>query len=448
MKKMCGLALAFVTVVSSVATAQLVNGSFETGDLTGWTPYYAVSCKNWNVQSPWVVRHRNSDCSVWINNLGCSSDGNYAIRIQNSDPEVGWLQGVKQVVEGLTPNGQYILSMDGIIRSLRPGGDYLRLWGFTGNFADPIPLNTNPNDPNWVGCNPANFPQNAVLVGEWTQNTGQPGENWVTQSGVVTAGPGGRLTIFIDVQFDDPAWAGDIHVAIADNVQLVPVGPVNTATPTNTPTPSCDDTDADGVCDSNEAPNNTPPPGRSNIWVYDSDNDGLRDGAEDTNGDGVQSAGETSTRNRDSDGDQFRDSIEVLLGTNPLSANAGYADADADGLPDANDPCPNNRDCDGDRYGDGYEAGAFQSLAAANNAAQKPNLGDANNDQQLSNLDALVTQALFLGNANPTTPVFQPATYKGFRYLDTNSDGAISNVDALVINSFFLGNLPVMPLAF
>lgn len=221
-----------------------------------------------------------------------------------------------------------------------------------------------------------------------------------------------------------------------------------TPTPTNTPTPACSDVDRDGVCDSAEHPNLNLPPTGTNIWVYDSDGDGLRDGLEDTNGNGVKDANETSARNRDTDGDNFRDSIERILATDPLVANSGYADTDADGIPNANDPNPNNKDTDGDRYLDGYEAGWFQDFAAANDANRRPPLGDADDAGGLSNLDALVTQALFLGNAAITLPVFKPGTHDGFRFLDTNLDGAISNVDALVINAFFLGNLPQIPLTF
>lgn len=216
-----------------------------------------------------------------------------------------------------------------------------------------------------------------------------------------------------------------------------------------TPTPTCAaDVDKDGVCDPEEGSNSALPAGKSNIWVYDSDGDGLRDGAEDANRNGLRDNGETSTRNRDSDGDQFRDGIERMLGLDPLAANSGYSDADSDGLPNSADPCPNARDCDGDRYGDGYEAGWFQDAAAANDAGRKPPLGDADGANGLSNLDALVTQSLFLGNILPSAPFFRPDTYAGFRYLDANLDGSISNVDALIIQSFFLGNVQAIPLQY
>lgn len=207
------------------------------------------------------------------------------------------------------------------------------------------------------------------------------------------------------------------------------------------------DGDGDGICDTVEHHNTTPAPGRTNRWLVDSDRDGLLDGEEDKDRDNVQDAGETSPRNRDSDGDRFEDGIEILLGTNPLAANPGFADSDNDGLPNSADAFP-GRDADGDRFDDGYDAAWHQDLSAAASSAHTPPLGDANGDGLRSNLDALLAQSLFLGNATIDFAGFDqgPHHRDGYRYLDLNGDSAISNADALTIQSFFLANLPVLPL--
>lgn len=213
----------------------------------------------------------------------------------------------------------------------------------------------------------------------------------------------------------------------------------NPPTPTPTSTPSLPDADQDGVPDIHEG--YPPIAGQSNKWLPDSDGDGLGDGVEDANRNGVQDTGETSTRNRDTDGDRYVDGIEVnILGTNPLDAGSpalAYLDVDNDNLPAAQDSDDTIRDVDGDRYTDGYEA-AHLGLAAATNGAVKPTLGDLNNDTFVSNLDALIANAVFLGNV-------QPGNIAGIRNADAGRDGQISNLDALIINSYFLQTIPTLP---
>lgn len=200
------------------------------------------------------------------------------------------------------------------------------------------------------------------------------------------------------------------------------------------------DFDQDGLADVIEG--NPPPAGRTNRYLPDSDGDGLDDGVEDANRNGVFDVGETNGRNRDTDNDGIWDGIEVLLiGSNPTNpADPGpLADADNDGLPDLFDlMAPNNPDGDGDGYKDGYEA-VMISLEAAFNPALYPPLGDVNNDGFVTNVDALVTQSLFLGLAQPTS-------FPKIIWSDVNRDANITNVDALVIQSRFLGLLTSLPI--
>lgn len=208
--------------------------------------------------------------------------------------------------------------------------------------------------------------------------------------------------------------------------------------------PSGPDLDEDGVPDAFE--HRTPNATQTSDYLDDCDRDGLKDGQEDTNGNGVRDAGETNARARDSDGDGLTDGVERRIGTNPLSntSPASFTDGDNDGLPATHDPDDADSDADNDRFRDGYEA-ALLGIDAVGNPSLKPTMGDVNGDATLSNLDALVTQSLFLGNLSLDSPVWGgPA--KRFRNTDMNGDAATSNIDALIIQSYFLGNLPLLPL--
>lgn len=187
-----------------------------------------------------------------------------------------------------------------------------------------------------------------------------------------------------------------------------------------------------------------PPPGRTHRYLDDSDNDGLSDGVEDANRNGLHDPSETHARRRDSDNDRIIDGIEVLIThTNPLApAVQPVIDQDRDLLPASVDGNDAAADRDGDRFLDGYEAAYFGALHAVLDAAFYPPLGDANGDKAVSNVDALITQSLFLGNIDHLAPVFRRV---GFRHVDVNSDGNISNVDALIMQSYFLGNLGQLP---
>lgn len=123
-----------------------------------------------------------------------------------------------------------------------------------------------------------------------------------------------------------------------------------------------EDTDGDGLTDTQEVDFGTDPENP------DSDGDGLLDGDEvqrgsdptnpDTDGDGLADGDEvqrgTDPTNPDSDGDGIPDGEEVQRGTDPRNA-----DSDGDGLPDGEEiqrgTDPLNRDSDGDGLSDGDE---------------------------------------------------------------------------------------------
>lgn len=250
------------------------------------------------------------------------------------------------------------------------------------------------------------------------------------------------------------AYGNTIYKLINDGPRATPTTPPS-ATPTPTPSPTVTptvvqrcacpwagvpgDSDNDGLIDAVEFdPMQTQPLTGGNRYLWDSDGDGLSDGAEDSNLNGQRDAGETDPRQRDSDGDQMWDSVErLLLGTNPLQAGATLTDADNDGLPMLLDPNDTTNDTDGDRFADGYEA-VHCGLAAVTGASQVPALGDVNCDGFVSNADALITQSLFLGIA-------PRGLFSGETNLDANRDGFGTSVDSLIIQSWFLRLTPVLP---
>ncbi|MGE3459585.1 MAG: tandem-95 repeat protein [Kofleriaceae bacterium] len=111
--------------------------------------------------------------------------------------------------------------------------------------------------------------------------------------------------------------------------------------------PAVADTDGDGIGDCVEANVSGTDP-----LDDDSDDDGLFDGSEDLDGDGMLDPGETDPNNGDSDGDGVQDGTELGL-TAPEGDDTG-----AGFVPD-NDPTtttdPSNTDSDGDGLDDGIE---------------------------------------------------------------------------------------------
>lgn len=274
----------------------------------------------------------------------------------------------------------------------------------------------------------------------WTQYTAQVNTGQATElsigikSGVVGgAGPTVGWDTFNIGGLTPPATA----TPTATNTSVAP-----TATPTNT-VPVGPDTDGDNIPDSLEG--FPPVAGQSHGWLDDSDGDGLSDGTEDANRNGTQDPGETSTRDSDSDDDRYEDGLEVRNGTNPLSASSPgtpYVDLDSDLYPASQDPNDNNKDVDGDLYLDGYEFQKIGAPAVTNNSI-RPRLGDLDLNNFVTNVDALIAQALFLGVIDISNPVLQG---QGFKHGDADRNGLYSNLDALVLQAVFLGVFDRLPL--
>ncbi|MCD6418679.1 hypothetical protein J7M00_07845, partial [bacterium] len=175
--------------------------------------------------------------------------------------------------------------------------------------------------------------------------------------------------------------------------------PLGTTEPRNHSNPLAQDTDGDGLIDSIEyEPGNTNVPrpeyGKIHVWEYDSfvndpdtDDDGLQDGAEDIDGDGLWEAtlasengeprtghGETHPCLADTDGDGLSDGEEVaLFGEGEVHVITPYGtttnpaldtDSDDDGLSDYEEvnvtfTDPLNYDTDGDGIWDVNELKAI-----------------------------------------------------------------------------------------
>ena len=113
-----------------------------------------------------------------------------------------------------------------------------------------------------------------------------------------------------------------------------------------------------------------------NFFIVDTDNDGLGDATEeaigsdplnpDTDGDLLMDGYEYLLHGADptladTDGDLVSDSIEIHMGTDPLTVNAWGLDKDIDGIPDAYETIlgthPEDPDSDDDGWTDGFEVG-------------------------------------------------------------------------------------------
>jgi CSLREA domain-containing protein len=205
------------------------------------------------------------------------------------------------------------------------------------------------------------------------------------------------------------------------------------------------DDDNDEVSDANEGQLATDP------LVKDSDGDGLDDGAEDANHDGVTQATETSPTKADTDGDGLLDGQEVAscyelvsgaecLGTNPLVADTdddglpdGVEDVDHSGQVDAGETSPVDANSDGDVDFAGVEASdggellcGTDPLDAASAPADKDEDGVCDGSQTDADGDGVADGVeLFCGfdaESNESTPSFVDLG-------DTDGDGDIDCID-------------------
>ena len=122
--------------------------------------------------------------------------------------------------------------------------------------------------------------------------------------------------------------------------------------------------------------NATTTPQTFDIFIVDTDGDGLADATEEaigTDPDNPDSDGDllndgvehhifaSNPAGADSDGDGVSDSVEVGIGTDPIVAEVFQADRDGDAIPDDWEvqlgTNPDQRDTDGDGWWDGFEIG-------------------------------------------------------------------------------------------
>jgi hypothetical protein len=183
-----------------------------------------------------------------------------------------------------------------------------------------------------------------------------------------------------------------------------------------------------------------PSEGETNLYLPDSDGDGLSDGIEDANCDGSwDEGGETSCRNRDTDTDRYEDGFEVILGSSdpldPGCPTTPFFDADGDALWDGMDPDTESADTDSDRFLDGYEA-VTADLQAVSDPERFPELGDAHANMIWDNADAQVILNFF---SNKDTPLFRAAS------ADLDRNAFIDNADAQRSISYFANQTPHLP---
>jgi hypothetical protein len=230
---------------------------------------------------------------------------------------------------------------------------------------------------------------------------------------------------------EEDALLGQDNLGATPTFEVFPITPVafNNSATMNLGAP---DADGDGKPDACEVV--VPSASQTNIYLRDSDGEGLLDGEEDplgcTNFPPTYLA--TSPRKYDSDGDGFPDALEVLvMGTDPLDSNdpdrtdPKYFDADGDGLPAYLDPNEASIDSDGDGYADGYEAtNGFDP----NNSASKPSLGDVNGSGSITNADIILLRQ-YVGGRNPANAIKDN--------MDVNLSGTITNADIIRLRQFF-----------
>jgi len=147
-------------------------------------------------------------------------------------------------------------------------------------------------------------------------------------------------------------------------------------------------------------------PTGASLYLQDYDGDGLKDGDEDLNDNGVQDAGETSAKNPDSDNDGMNDGKELLYGLDPLDD-----DFDNDQILDGADACPKT-------YGENcYYANCIEGLESTSDY----------------DVDGVPDSAEDL-NLNCE---WDPATESNAADEDTDSDGIIDGDEDINYNGYY-----------
>ena len=116
----------------------------------------------------------------------------------------------------------------------------------------------------------------------------------------------------------------------------------------------------------------------------DTDNDGLRDGEEDTNRNGIAETGETNAVNPDTDGDTMPDGFEIRHQLNPFNPGDAAEDSDRDGLLNREEfifkTDPKNTDSDSDGINDVNEAKGANKTSPIDSDSDDDGITDGNED--------------------------------------------------------------------
>ena len=145
------------------------------------------------------------------------------------------------------------------------------------------------------------------------------------------------------------------------------------------------DSDADGLQDGLEAASCYPLPDgceRTLGWDPDTDDDGVLDGAEDKNASGNTEPGETNPVVADSDGDGTNDGQELLCDSDPLDPESGPLDYDQNGICDGSEA-----DGDGDGVANGVELFCGFDPASNNSTPSFDDLADTDQDGDINCVD-------------------------------------------------------------
>ncbi len=252
-------------------------------------------------------------------------------------------------------------------------------------------------------------------------------------SGAVSVSPL-SYTVY-ELSCDGPAGPVTAQVEVLPDVDEDADGLV-TALETMLGTSAIDsDSDDDGLLDGEEDRNRNGvlDAGETSPTMADTDGDGLLDGIEDKNANGVVDAGETDPMDDDSDNDGLLDGLEDINANNVVDAGEtdplnndsdddglldGAEDRNSDRLVDNDETDPLNNDSDSDGLLDGIEDGNANGVVDAGETDPLDN--DSDNDSLLdgfedSNGDGIV-------DANETSPLNDDTDEDGLKDNDEDAN--------------------------
>ncbi len=192
--------------------------------------------------------------------------------------------------------------------------------------------------------------------------------------------------------------------------------------------PNNNDSDGDGIIDGKEMSWNLDIDGDGLISALDDDSDGdtLPDSDEDANKNGILDPGETSPVAIDTDGDAMSDNWEQQYGLDPTEPSDGATDLDNDGLDNAGEflhgSNPTVQDSDNDGIPDGVEVEHELNPADQNDAT-----ADMDNDG-LTNIQEYQNQIDMEDNDSDDDGILDGSETDWD--LDTDGDGKINALDS------------------